>query len=59
MPIGIERRSATRVRYVRWLYDAAGLIKDLVVVRNESDFAMRLRDSWRLAESSKSEQSIH
>jgi hypothetical protein len=27
----------------RWLFDAAGPLKDLVVADNESDFATRLR----------------
>jgi hypothetical protein len=42
MPIRMERRSAMSVVCVRWLFDAPGLLKDLVVADNESDFATRL-----------------
>jgi hypothetical protein len=39
---------------VRWLFEAAGLLKDRMVADNESDFATRLRDSWSIADISKS-----
>ena len=45
MPIRMERRSAMRLWHVRRLFDAAVLLKDLVVVDEEGDAATRLRDS--------------